>query len=626
VGSTTLTGAELAGYRIEAVAGRGGMGVVYRAWHLGLERPVALKVISPELASRDEFRARFRRESRLAAALDHPHVLPLYEAGEHDGVLFIAMRWVDGTDLGRLLENEAAEGLAVGRALRLVEQVAGALDASHARGLVHRDVKPANVLLATEGGAEHAYLADFGLAKRDDTGGLTETGRWLGTPDYAAPEQIDGGDVGAPADVYALGCVLYAAVTGRPPFERAMAVAVAYAQIHDAPPRPSAARPELPAGLDAVVARALAKRPEERYGSAGELAAAARAAVAGKPARRAPRRAWTLAPSGVRGGPEDLRALGGERAGGAIAPGGEERAGEAIAPPSDRAPVGEGASPRGSGPPSGDERAGSQAPADDRTLATRALGPDPDDRTLATRALPADADRDELAPESLRDRDASRARRRRPDDDRTLGTRPRRDGGASGAGHRRRPPPPRRRRRGRVVAGMLASLVLLAAAAAAVGVATGRLALPDSLRTAVGEAKATQPQGSGPTVRCNAVTCRQGQAIVAPPREGARCDRGRRSGTWTRIEASGNPMVACVLDAADPPLVAVHPTVPDLVGARLDLAERVLDRQGIPWDLDGGGLLGVVVPNNWTVCSTDPPAGDTVPTDLPVTLSIDHDC
>src|SRR3954453_11983909 len=141
VASATLTGAELAGYRIEAVAGRGGMGVVYRAWHLGLERPVALKVISPDLASRDEFRRRFRRESRLAAAPHHANVLPLYEAGDHDGVLYIAMRWVDGTDLGHLLREEAPTGLARDRAVRLVEQVAGALDAAHARGLVHRDVK-----------------------------------------------------------------------------------------------------------------------------------------------------------------------------------------------------------------------------------------------------------------------------------------------------------------------------------------------------------------------------------------------------------------------------------------------------------------------------------------------------
>src|SRR5215218_3471464 len=241
VASTTLTGAELAGYRIEAVAGRGGMGVVYRAWHLGLERPVALKVFSPGLASQDEFRARFRRESRLAAALDHPHVLPIYEAGESDGVLFIAMRWVDGIDLGRVLE----------------------LDSAHARGLVHRDVKPANVLGAD---SDHAYLADFGLAKRDDTAGLTETGRWLGTADYAAPEQIEGGEVGSAADVYALGCVLFAALTGRPPFPRETAVAVAYAQIHD--PAPAAG---VSPAMDAAAARALAKRPADRFASAGEL-------------------------------------------------------------------------------------------------------------------------------------------------------------------------------------------------------------------------------------------------------------------------------------------------------------------------------------------------------------------
>src|SRR4051794_1269512 len=276
VASTTLTGAELAGYRIEAVAGRGGMGVVYRAWHLGLERPVALKVISPGLASQDEFRTRFRRESRLAAALDHPHVLPIYEAGESDGVLFIAMRWVDGIDLGRVLEEERA--LPLGRAVRLVTQVAGALDSAHARGLVHRDVKPANVLGAD---SDHAYPADFGLAKRDDTAGLTETGRWLGTADYAAPEQIEGGEVGPAADVYALGCVLFAALTGGPPFARESAVAVAYAHIHDAPPRPSEVRPGLPPALDDVVARALTKRPRGRFGSATELARAARRAADG---------------------------------------------------------------------------------------------------------------------------------------------------------------------------------------------------------------------------------------------------------------------------------------------------------------------------------------------------------
>src|SRR5436190_879836 len=324
VASTTLTGAELAGYRIEAVAGRGGMGVVYRAWHLGLERPVALKVISPGLASQDEFRTRFRRESRLAAALDHPHVLPIYEAGESDGVLFIAMRWVDGIDLGRVLEEERA--LPLGRAVRLVTQVAGALDSAHARGLVHRDVKPANVLGAD---SDHAYLADFGLAKRDDTAGLTETGRWLGTADYAAPEQIEGAEVGPAADVYALGCVLFAALTGRPPFERSSAVAVAYAQVHD--PAPAAG---VSSALDAVLARALAKRPSDRFASAGELAAAAQAALGGLDPVAAPR-AWTLPPTKASGTPSATLAL--------------------------RDP-------------------------DDATLATRALR-DPEDATLATRAL-----------------------------------------------------------------------------------------------------------------------------------------------------------------------------------------------------------------------------------------------
>ena len=572
MGSTTLTGAELAGYRIEAVAGRGGMGVVYRAWHLGLERPVALKVIAPDLAARDEFRARFRRESRLAAALDHPHVLPIYEAGEHDGVLFIAMRWVDGTDLGRELHQSAA-GLAVDRAVTLTAQVAGALDAAHARGLVHRDIKPANVLIVEEGSIEHAYLADFGLAKRDDTGGLTDTGRWLGTVDYAAPEQIGGGEVGPPADVYALGCVLFATLTGRPPFERESAVAVAYAQIHDPPPRTGVS-----SALDAVVARALAKDPRARFASAGELAVAARTAAAGR-TRRQPH-GWTLAPT---------------------------RSSEHIA---------------------GDKPL--PLP-DDQTLATRPLR----DRTAA--ASPARAKPSRRAKRSVPETPAKPQRRgthaagltsperprvERPDATRVAPKRPRpAPGGAV--------PPRRRRRRGRIAAGLFFALLLLAVAGAAVAAYTGHLQVPSLGLGLPGTAKAIVPpaDASGPTVRCGADRCHQGAAVVTAPTEGRSCTRGGRPGTWTRLEAAGyKPMFACVLDASDPPLAAVHPSVPDLAGARLDLAERLLDRSGIPYQTDGAGLLGVVLPQNWTVCSSTPDPGATLPTDAPVTLAVDHTC
>ena len=558
--SATLTGAELAGYRIEAVAGRGGMGVVYRAWHLGLERPVALKVISPGLASQDEFRARFRRESRLAAALDHPHVLPIYEAGESDGVLFIAMRWVDGIDLGRVLEQDGA--LPLGRAVRLVAQVAGALDCAHSRGLVHRDVKPANVLGAD---SDHGYLADFGLAKREDTAGLTETGRWLGTADYAAPEQIGGGEVGPAADVYALGCVLFAALTGEPPFPRESAVAVAYAQVHD--PAPAAG---VSPAVDAVLARALAKRPADRFASTGELSAAATAAVAADENRAA--RAWTLPPT------------------------------------------------RGATVPVRDEREAPENP-----LATHPLRdeptpveqPRPTDRHaahpldgLATHPLPADRKAaDPLAARPLSAGDAGDAM-------------PPRRPGPSGGPVGRAP-----RRRGRRPLTALAALLLVGAAATAVAVAVGVLHLPSLARPGQADAIVPPADGSGATVRCAAGRCHQGTAVVRAPADGSACARGGRAGTWTRIDADGHaPMLACVLDASDPPLAAVHPRVPDLAGARLDLAERMLDRSGIPYDTDGGGLLGVVLPQNWTVCSTDPGPGATLPTDTPVTLAVDDGC
>ena len=273
-----MLGASVAGYLIEAVAGRGGMGVVYRARQVALDRPVALKLIAPELARDEGFRARFARESRIAASLDHPNVIPVYEAGDDGERLFIAMRFVEGTDLGRMLHEQGA--LEPRLAAELVAQAASALDAAHARSLVHRDVKPANLLVAGDASRPHVYLTDFGLARRDGTStALTTTGQWMGTPDYAAPEQIDGFDVDARTDVYALGCVLFAALTGRPPFGDRPRLAKAAAHLHDTPPTLRSVRAELPLAFEPVVARALAKRPEDRYASAGDLGAAALAAA-----------------------------------------------------------------------------------------------------------------------------------------------------------------------------------------------------------------------------------------------------------------------------------------------------------------------------------------------------------
>ena len=271
-------GTVLGGYRIEAGIGRGGMGVVYRAEQVRLQRQVAIKLIAPELSEDPAFRERFERESRLAASIDHPNVVPVHEAGEADGVLFISMRYVDGTDLRSLLATEGR--LEPGRVAEIVAQVAAALDAAHARGLVHRDVKPANVLLASAGGREYAYLTDFGLTKHTSSlGGLTKTGEWVGTLDYVAPEQIQGGGLDARTDVYALGCVLHQALTGQVPYVRDSDVAKMYAHLNEPPPSARAVVPGLPPELDEVIARAMAKDPEERYPSAGDLGRAAHAAA-----------------------------------------------------------------------------------------------------------------------------------------------------------------------------------------------------------------------------------------------------------------------------------------------------------------------------------------------------------
>lgn len=268
-------GTQFGAYRIESVAGQGGMGVVYRATQLGLDRTVALKVITPAFAWDEEFRARFQREARLAASIEHPNVIPVYEAGEYEDVLFIAMRFVDGTDLKTLLSREGR--LEPIRAARFVNQIASALDAAHAAGLVHRDVKPANALLAAQ---DHVYLTDFGLTKRAASGSaMTKTGQMVGTVDYVAPEQVEGGSVDARTDVYSLACVLYHLLTGKVPFDKPTEMAKLFAHVHEDPPRPGDLVPGVPHALNDVVTRGMAKEPTKRFLSAGDLGRAALAAA-----------------------------------------------------------------------------------------------------------------------------------------------------------------------------------------------------------------------------------------------------------------------------------------------------------------------------------------------------------
>ncbi len=273
-------GKSFAGYVIEGMIARGGMGVVYRARQLRPSRVVALKVISSELAGNDEFRERFEHESEIAASIEHSNVIPVYGVGEESGLLYIAMRYVEGTDLRAVIRAE--ETLPARRATQLLAQLTFALDAAHARGLVHRDVKPANVLVAREGGREHVYLSDFGLAKLDSSRGRTRTGMFVGTFDYAAPEQFDGRRVDARTDVYAAGCVLYHMVTGEAPFPRDNEAALMRAHLSEQPPSARKLVPTVPAELDAVIRRAMAKEPADRYASAGDLGRDAAAAAEGQ--------------------------------------------------------------------------------------------------------------------------------------------------------------------------------------------------------------------------------------------------------------------------------------------------------------------------------------------------------
>jgi Protein kinase domain len=269
-------GANFAGYTIDSVLGRGGMGTVYLATHERLARKVALKVITPELAHDERFRSRFLRESQLAAALDHPNVVPIYDADEAGGILYLAMRYVPGASLRTLLQ--ARGRLTAQQTVRLADQIAGALDAAHAAGLVHRDVKPANILLGEPD--DHAYLCDFGLAKHARSDAITQTGTFLGTIDYCAPEQIRGEPVSGRTDLYSLGCVLFHCLAGSPPYRREGDLAVVQAHLYEPPPTLSSLRSDLPRALDSVLATAMAKDPDARYATCRELATRLAAALA----------------------------------------------------------------------------------------------------------------------------------------------------------------------------------------------------------------------------------------------------------------------------------------------------------------------------------------------------------
>jgi len=288
MGPDRRIGTELGGYRIVGPLGQGATSVVYLAQHVRLGRPAALKLLTPALGEAD-FRERFLRESQLAASLDHPNIVPVYDAGEEDGLLYIAMASVDGHDLKTLLAEEGP--LPLRRALRIIGQVGSALDAAHARGLVHRDVKPANVLVAAD---DRTYLSDFGVVKELASNGTTRTGSFVGTIEYSAPEQIEGRQLDARADVYALACVLYECLAGTAPFHRPSEVAVLNAHLHAPPPKLTRAVPEIPAAVEPVIAKALSKSPLDRYGSCGEFVTALRSA-AGEPRVHRRRLAISLA-------------------------------------------------------------------------------------------------------------------------------------------------------------------------------------------------------------------------------------------------------------------------------------------------------------------------------------------
>ena len=291
-----LVGTDFAGYRLRAVLGRGGMSIVYQAENPRLRNVIALKVLAPELADDQVFRTRFREESQIAASLNHPHVIPIHDFGASDGLLYIAMRYVSGTDLRHLIADRG--WLAPYESVHLLEQAARALDSAHRRGLVHRDVKPGNLLIA-QGGDEwdpdHVYLADFGITKyMGRPSGLTVAGTVLGTGHYISPEQIQHHTVLGAADQYSLGCVLYECLTGRAPFEKGLNEAILWAHVHEFAAPPSLLRPELPPAIDEVFARVLAKEPDDRYADCREFIGAARGALETAPTHPQNRRSSAI--------------------------------------------------------------------------------------------------------------------------------------------------------------------------------------------------------------------------------------------------------------------------------------------------------------------------------------------
>ncbi|MBV8956166.1 MAG: serine/threonine protein kinase [Solirubrobacterales bacterium] len=254
-------GSTFAGYQVENVVGLGGIGILYRARQLRLDRLVALKLVEPDVARDPVVRERLRREARAVASLDHPNVVPLYEAGEEDGNVYIVTRWIEGTELGTLIQRDGP--LPAAQAARVAAQIASALEIAHERGLIHRDVKPSNVILTSDG---HVYLTDFGLAKRAETApGLTAADQILGTVDYVAPEVIEGGEPDAPSDIYSLGCLLFEMLSGAPPFaEHKGGMAKMWAHVNAQTPSLRERRPDVPAELEDLVGRATAKAPEAR--------------------------------------------------------------------------------------------------------------------------------------------------------------------------------------------------------------------------------------------------------------------------------------------------------------------------------------------------------------------------
>lgn len=295
--SELQAGQVVAGFRVEKLIGQGANGTVYLAEDMTSGDRVALKLLAPELAGDERFRQRFLRESQLAAGLEHPHIVPTLMAGEDDGLLYLAMVYVEGSDLRELLRREGR--LDPERALGLAEHVAEALDAAHVTGLVHRDVKPGNILLADGAGGEWAYLCDFGLARHvSSVSSLTGDRGFVGTIDYVCPEQIEGGPIDGRADVYSLACVLFECLAGARPYERESELSVVFAHLNEPPPPLSDFRPELSAAFDEVFATALAKSPDDRYATCGELVAAARRALRGEVSgrrARSRRRAYRLA-------------------------------------------------------------------------------------------------------------------------------------------------------------------------------------------------------------------------------------------------------------------------------------------------------------------------------------------